>query len=63
MAIKYVTSFSHTHYLWPCHLVVSVGGGDLSRDMTCVFKIGKITVCIVFVNFLQMLVLNVLVMG
>ena len=53
----------HTHYLWPCHLVVSVGEGDLSRDMTCVFKIGKITVCIVFVNFLQMLVLNVLVMG
>ena len=62
MAIKYVTSFSHTHYWWPCHFVVSVGE-DLSRDMTCVFKIGKITVCIAFVNFLQMLVLNVLVMG
>ena len=37
-------------------------GGDLSRDMACVFKTGKITVYC-FCSFLQMLVLNVLVMG
>ena len=43
MAIKNVTSFSHTRHLWPYHLVVYVGG-DLSRDMACVFKTGKITV-------------------
>ena len=44
VAINFVTSFSHTHYLWPCHFVVYVVRGDLSRDMACVFKTGKITV-------------------
>ena len=52
----------HLFHLWPCCLVVYANKKkDLSRDVTCVFN--KITVCIVFVTFLQMLVLNVLVMS
>ena len=61
MAIKYVTSFSHT--LLVALPLCSVCEKDFGRKKIVFFKIDKITVCIVFVNFFQMLVLNVLVMG